>query len=119
GVPSRSPADASAATGLREGTPVVAGGGDFAACALGAGVVREGEACLMLGTAGNLLLPIREPRFDARLLNSHHVGCDSWLALGGTLCGAALEWFRRAIAPGVAWEALEAEAEGVPTGAEG
>jgi xylulokinase len=101
---------AAAATGLREGTPVVAGGGDFAASALGAGVVEEGQACLMLGTAGNLLLPTREPLFDARLINSRHVGCDRWLSLGGTLCGAALEWFRRACAPGVDWAVLEAEA---------
>jgi xylulokinase len=102
--------EASAATGLREGTPVVAGGGDFAASALGAGVVDEGQACLMLGTAGNLLMPTEAPRFDSRLINSHHVGCDRWLGLGGTLCGAALEWFRRAFAPGVPWETLEAEA---------
>ncbi|HEX8789851.1 MAG TPA: FGGY family carbohydrate kinase [Polyangiaceae bacterium] len=111
--------DASTATGLREGTPVVAGGGDFAACALGAGVVEEGDACLMLGTAGNLLLPVREPRFDARLLNSHHVGCDRWLTLAGTLCGAALEWFRGAFAPGIPWETLESEAAAVPVGADG
>jgi xylulokinase len=102
---------AAAATGLREGTPVVAGGGDFAASALGAGVVDEGQACLMLGTAGNLLVPTREPRFDARLINSHHVGCDRWLSLGGTLCGAALEWFRRACAPDADWASLEAEAQ--------
>ena len=102
--------EASAATGLRTGTPVVAGGGDFAASALGAGVVDEGQACLMLGTAGNLLMPTDAPRFDSRLINSHHVGCDRWLGLGGTLCGAALEWFRRTFAPGVPWETLEAEA---------
>ncbi len=106
-------ASAARATGLREGTPVVAGGGDFAASALGAGVIEDGEACLMLGTAGNLLMPMTEPRFDARLVNSHHVGCDRWLALGGTLCGAALEWFRGACAPGVAWDLLEAEARAV------
>jgi len=111
--------DAAAATALREGTPVVVGGGDFAACALGAGVVEEGEACLMLGTAGNLLLPTREARFDSRLLNSHHVGADRWLVLAGTLCGAALEWFRRAFAPGTQWETLETEAAGVPPGADG
>lgn len=108
--------EAAAATGLREGTPVVAGGGDFAASALGAGVVDEGEACLMLGTAGNLLVPTREPRFDARLINSHHVGCDRWLSLGGTLCGAALEWFRRTFAQAgdrADWDALEAEAAAV------
>jgi xylulokinase len=111
--------DASAATALREGTPVVAGGGDFAACALGAGVVEEGEACLMLGTAGNLLLPTREAHFDSRLLNSHHVGSDRWLVLAGTLCGALLEWFRRAFAPDASWETLEAEAAAVPPGADG
>jgi sugar (pentulose or hexulose) kinase len=105
--------EAAAATGLREGTPVVAGGGDFAASALGAGVIEEGEACLMLGTAGNLLMPMVQPRFDPRLVNSHHVGCERWLALGGTLCGAALEWFRGACAAGVAWETLEAEAASV------
>ncbi|MGD0530283.1 MAG: FGGY family carbohydrate kinase, partial [Polyangiaceae bacterium] len=102
--------EAASATGLREGTPVAAGGGDFAASALGAGVVDEGRACLMLGTAGNLLMPTDAPRFDPRLINSHHVGGDRWLSLGGTLCGAALEWFRRVFAPGVPWETLEAEA---------
>jgi xylulokinase len=107
---------AAAATGLREGTPVVAGGGDFAASALGAGVVEQGRACLMLGTAGNLLIPTDEPRFDSRLINSHHVGCDRWLALGGTLCGAALDWFRTVFAPGVSWETLEAEAAAVDLG---
>jgi sugar (pentulose or hexulose) kinase len=104
---------AATATGLREGTPVVSGGGDFAASALGAGVFDEGQACLMLGTAGNLLMPMAAPRFDPRLINSHHVGCDRWLALGGTLCGAALEWFRGACAPGVPWESLEAEARAI------
>jgi xylulokinase len=106
-------AAAASATGLRAGTPVVAGGGDFAASALGAGVVDEGQACLMLGTAGNLLVPTRTPRFDSRLIQSHHVGSDRWLVLGGTLCGAALEWFRRTFAPGMPWEALDAEAAGV------
>jgi xylulokinase len=79
-------------------------------------VVDEGEACLMLGTAGNLMMPTREPCFDSRLVNSHHVGCDRWLALGGTLCGAALEWFRSACAPGVEWDVLEGEARAVEPG---
>ena len=67
-------AEAARATGLRAGTPVVVGGGDFAAATLGAGVVAEGEACLMLGTAGNLLVPRKTPGTDARLINAHHVG---------------------------------------------
>jgi xylulokinase len=111
--------DAALATGLREGTAVVAGGGDFAASALGAGVVAQGRAAAMLGTAGNLLLPCDEPRFDDRLVNTRHVGADVWLSLGGTLCGAALEWFRRSCAPDASWEALEQSAAGVPPGASG
>lgn len=103
--------------GLREGTPVVAGGGDFAAAALGSGVTEEGQVGLMLGTAGNLLIPMAAPHFDTRLIQSHHVGVERWLALGGTLCGAALEWFRETCASGASWQTLEAElaGQGEPT----
>jgi xylulokinase len=73
----------------------------------------------MLGTAGNLLMPKDSPRFDGRLINSHHIGCERWLALGGTLCGAALEWFRGACAQGVDWDTLEGEAAAVEVGAAG
>lgn len=89
--------EAARVTGLRAGTPVVVGGGDFAAATLGAGVVAEGEACLMLGTAGNLLVPRRTPGTDARLINAHHVGAETWLSLGGTLSGGAQEWLRHAL----------------------
>ena len=94
--------EAARLTGLRAGTPVVVGGGDFAAATLGAGVVAEGEACLMLGTAGNLLVPRRTPGTDARLINAHHVGAASWLSLGGTLSGGAQEWLRHALVSGPA-----------------
>ena len=125
-------ADAAAAIGhgLRAGVPVVAGGGDFAAATLGAGVIDEGEACLMLGTAGNLLVPRRTPGKDPRLINSHHVGVDAWLSLGGTLSGGAQEWLRHALtrASGEStairnalptFDILEEEAEHVATGSEG
>ena len=45
-------AAAAAETGLREGTPVMAGGGDQAAGAVGAGAVRPGVVALTLGTSG-------------------------------------------------------------------
>lgn len=104
--------------GLREGTPVVAGGGDFAAATLGAGVVAEGEACLMLGTAGNLLVPRSTPGTDPRLINACHVGSDAWLSLGGTLSGGAQEWLRKTLG-GVAHAELDAEAAKLPVSAEG
>lgn len=118
-------------TGIAEGTSCVLGGGDFAAATLGAGVLDEGEACLMLGTAGNLLVPRREPGRDRRLINAHHVGVERWLSLGGTLSGGAQEWLRHALsrASGVdvtsvrsalpSFEALDAEAAQVPAGSEG
>ena len=93
-------AEAARVTGVRAGTPVVVGGGDFAAATLGAGVIAEGEACLMLGTAGNLLVPRRTAGTDARLINAHHVGAESWLSLGGTLSGGAQEWLRHALSRG-------------------
>ena len=118
-------------TGLRAGTPVVVGGGDFAAATLGAGVLVEGEACLMLGTAGNLLVPRKTPGTDARLINSHHVGTDAWLSLGGTLSGGAQEWLRHALVRGSlldddtavrgalpTFEVLDGEATRVPPGSE-
>lgn len=125
-------AEAASATGLAVGTPVVVGGGDFAAATLGAGVIEEGEACLMLGTAGNLLVPLKERGTDPRLINSHHVGVDRWLSLGGTLSGGAQEWLRLALSRGVVGEddtavrsalptheALDADAARVPAGSEG
>jgi xylulokinase len=118
-IAGRVTADAAAETGLRPGTPVVVGGADFAASALAAGVTEPGEAALMLGTAGNLILPFVEGRFDSRFINSHHVGCDRFLALGSTLCGAVQEWFRAVACPGVAHEVLDEEAAAVPAGADG
>ncbi len=43
-------AAAAAATGLREGTPVCVGGGDVAIAASGAGVSRDGECYLYIGS---------------------------------------------------------------------
>jgi len=118
-IAGRVTAEAARETGLREGTPVAVGGADFAASTLAAGVTEPGEACLMLGTAGNLIMPLAAPDFDTRLINSHHVGCDRYLALGGTLSGALQEWFRSIAAPGTAFETLDAEAAAVPPGADG
>jgi len=118
-VAGRVTAQAARETGLREGTPVAVGGADFAASTLAAGVTEPGEACLMLGTAGNLIMPLAAPDFDTRLINSHHVGCDRYLALGGTLSGALQEWFRSIAAPGVTFETLDAEAAAVAAGADG
>jgi xylulokinase len=118
-IAGRVTAAAARETGLSEGTPIAVGGADFAASTLAAGVTEPGEACLMLGTAGNLIMPLAAPDFDTRLINSHHVGCERYLTLGGTLSGALQEWFRSVVAPRATFETLDAEAAAVPAGADG
>ncbi len=43
-------AEAAAATGLQEGTPVVGGFFDIDACAVGSGVISSGRVCMIAGT---------------------------------------------------------------------
>jgi xylulokinase len=105
--------------GIPAGTPVTTGGGDFAFSCLGAGVIGTGTAVLMLGTAGNLLVP--DPAaIDPRLINTIHVTGEK-LALGGVMAGAAVTWFKDMLN----WEAedfylrMETEAGETSPGAEG
>lgn len=84
-------------TGLKRGTLVVTGCGDFAASTLGAGVTEEGEACVMLGTAGNLLIPMERPKFDLRMINSSHAIKKRYISFGTSYAGGSLQWFLRLI----------------------
>ena len=59
-------AAAAAATGLRAGTPVVAGGGDQSANAVGVGVVSPGTMALSLGTSGVVFAATDRPLYDPR-----------------------------------------------------
>src|SRR5688572_3396942 len=51
-------------TGLRKGTPVVAGGGDQAAQAIGVGVVRPGTMVVTLGTSGVVFAATESPLIE-------------------------------------------------------
>jgi len=53
---------AAAHTGLQEGTPVVAGGGDNSCAAIGSGICRKGTALIIIGTAGIVLSQVDEPQ---------------------------------------------------------
>lgn len=86
--------EASTATGLPVGTPVVAGAGDAACAVLGAGVTEPGSFVLMLGTSGNIMGPVREDApVDTRLVNTVHVTGDR-LVSGTTYAGGMLQWLR-------------------------
>jgi len=115
-------AAAADATGLRPGTPVVAGGGDQAANAVGVGAVGVGTMALSLGTSGVIFAttgrPIIEPR--GRVHAFCHAVPGRWHLMSVTLSAAgSLRWFRDALAPGVEFGDLVAQASGVPAGSEG
>jgi xylulokinase len=115
-------ASAAEATGLRAGTPVVAGGGDQAANAVGVGAIASGVLALSLGTSGVVFAgterPIVEPR--GRVHAFCHAVPDRWHLMSVMLSAAgSLRWFRDALAPGVAFDELVSDAEAVPPGSDG
>ena len=114
--------DAAEATGLRVGTPVVAGGGDQAAQAVGVGAVTAGVVALTLGTSGVVFATTLEPFFDreARLHAFCHSVPGRWHLMGVMLSAAgSLRWYRDTVAPETGFGELLASAADVPAGAEG
>jgi xylulokinase len=115
-------AGAAAETGLRAGTPVVAGGGDQAAGAVGAGAVRPGVVALTLGTSGVVFAATSEPLVEpeGRLHAFCHAVPGTWHFMGVTLAAAgSLQWYRDTLAAGEGFEALVTEAASAPAGSGG
>lgn len=114
--------EAAAATGLRAGTSVVAGGGDQAAAAVGTGAVRAGIVSLSLGTSGVVFATTDAPNIEpeGRLHAFCHAAPGKWHLMGVMLSAAgSLRWFRDALAPGVEFSELAAETTAIPPGSEG
>lgn len=114
--------EAAEATGLRAGTPVVAGGGDQAAQAVGVGAVRAGIVALTLGTSGVVFASSEQPLIepDGRLHAFCHSVPGRWHLMGVMLSAAgSLRWFRDTFAPGTDFDALLAPAEQASVGADG
>ena len=113
---------AAAATGLKVGTPVMAGGGDQAAGAVGVGAVQEGIGMLSLGTSGVLFASAKQPVIEpsGRLHSFCHAVPDLYHMMGVILSAAgSLRWFHDTFAEGMDYDALVNAAADVPAGAEG
>ncbi len=111
---------AAAETGLADGTPVIVGGLDAAMAALGAGVTRPGLTQDQGGSAGGFGMSVPEVVAEPRLIFSHHVLEDQYLLQAGTVGGGSLGWLRSVVGAGDRpFEALAAEAQAVPPGANG
>lgn len=114
--------EAARATGLKAGTPVMAGGGDQAAQAVGVGAVEPGVVALTVGTSGVVFATtpsaLVEP--EGRLHAFCHAVPGMWHFMGVMLSAAgSLQWYRDTLAPGVSFDELLHEAEPVPAGCEG
>jgi xylulokinase len=117
--------EVAAELGLPAGLPVVAGGGDNAAAAVGTGVVRAGVLSSSIGTSGVLFAHSDGPALDpgGRLHGFCHAVPGAYHLMAVTLsAGGALQWLRdslRAVAPELGYERLAALAAETPPGAEG
>ena len=113
-------AEAARHTGLREGTPVVAGSADHVASAFSAGLKRAGDLLVKLGGAGDILMVLDTFHPDPRLFIDYHVTPSQYLINGCMAAsGSIIKWFRAQFAPQAGYAQLDAEAEPLPPGAEG
>lgn len=109
-------------TGLAAGTPVVGGGGDQAAQAVGTGIVIEGVVSATLGTSGVVFAASDSYRLEpeGKLHAFCHAVPDKWHLMGVVLSAAgSLQWYRDTFAPNTSFDDLVREAETIPAGSEG
>lgn len=109
-------------TGLAAGIPVVGGGGDQAAQAVGVGAVEVGIIALTLGTSGVVFAttpgPLVEP--EGRLHAFCHAVPGLWHFMGVMLSAAgSLQWYHDQLASDTDFDTLVGEAQAVPPGSDG
>jgi len=118
--------------GVPAGTPIVGGGGDQAAGAVGNGIVRPGVISATLGTSGVVFAYSEKVQTDpkGRIHTFCHAVRGKWHVMGVMLsAGGSFQWYRNALGQAERAEAekqrrdpyelLIAEAAQAPAGAEG
>ncbi len=123
---------AASATGLREGTQVVTGGGDTQLGLLGIGVTRPDRVTVVGGSFWQTTVLMDRARIDQkiRLRTLCHVVPGQWMMEGiGFYCGLTMRWFRDAFCQSEkeearrhgsdAYSVMEGLAASVPPGSNG
>ncbi len=126
-VSGKASSQGAAETGLRVGTPVVAGAGDQAAGATGMGIVATGTVSATIGTSGVVFAATDRPALDPR--GRVHTFCHAipgrWHVMGVTqAAGLSLRWFRDTFATDSSgaresYDRLTAEAAKISPGSDG
>ncbi len=110
------------ATGVKAGTPVVAGAGDQGAGAVGMGVLKPGMVSATIGTSGVVFAATDKPTLDpkGRLHTFCHAAPGIWHVMGVTNgAGLSLRWLRDTLMPGASYDEMTTEAAQVPAGSDG
>ncbi|MBI5724761.1 MAG: xylulokinase [Planctomycetes bacterium] len=113
-ITGRLTARASGLLGLRAGTPVVGGGGDQPAGAVGNGIVDDGLTSATLGTSGVVFTHSR--RYVVDPSSRVNTFCSSvageWCMFGCILAaGGSFQWFRNALGQNEVEQAIKKETD--------
>jgi xylulokinase len=111
-------------TGLKPGTPVVAGAGDQAGGAVGMGIVRAGAVSATIGTSGVVFAATDAPAMDVkgRVHTFCHAVPGRWHVMGVTqAAGLSVHWIRDLLrnSANLSYEQLTREAAAIPAGSDG
>ena len=119
-------AQASAATGIPVGTPVLRGAGDLAATTVGVGAGEPGRLYAYLGTSGWIAASLENatPKPEAGVFTLRHPDPKRYIQVAPMLtAGGNLEWFRTQIASSelriASYEQLNEQAAASPVGSGG
>jgi xylulokinase len=94
--------ESASVTGLVKDTPIVGGGSDNAAGAIGSGIVKNGRISDSIGTSGVIFASSDEPLYDpqGRLHSFCHAIPKKWHLTGVTLAAAgSLRWYFESFGP--------------------
>jgi len=109
-------------TGLKAGTPVVAGAGDQGAGAVGMGILQPGSVSATIGTSGVVFAATAAPTKDpkGRLHTFCHAVPGLWHVMGVTQsAGLSLRWLKETFFAGSNYDELTEEARKVAAGSDG
>ena len=114
-------------TGIAEGTPVIAGGGDQQCSVLGQGLLKPGAVGLTCGSGAYLAAVVDEPLMDEQMRVNVNaaVSPGQWVIEASTLSsGTVQDWLNRLLYTDVKnqsypLECLQSEAAASPAGAKG
>jgi len=111
-------------TGLRAGTPVIAGTTDTVAEVFGAGAVHAGAACVKLASVGRIAVVSERPVARAHILNYRHVVDGLWYpGTASKYAASAFRWLREWLwsddCETAIYQRMDQSAATVPAGSQG